>query len=189
MEGNHISESRDKLILNDGSGKEGELREGSDNTEGLQEPRGRETEQVLPVSIEETEMHDTAGKRPSKSVRILEVQARGSDKLGCLPRDCRNNVQKVRRLNIGAGDTDCINRMFIRMHQKNSDFFHLIRMDEEVAYEEFNDVDFVDSMDLVNKYKIPTWHTAIGGQSSVAIMTDQCESMGDAIKEVMPTTI
>ncbi|KAI5653355.1 hypothetical protein M9H77_30542 [Catharanthus roseus] len=57
-----------------------------------------------------------------------------------------------RRLNIGAGDADCINSMFLRMYQKNNDFFHLIRMDDEgrldsvfwvqhrskVAYEELN---------------------------------------------------
>ncbi|KAI5674946.1 hypothetical protein M9H77_05896 [Catharanthus roseus] len=53
------------------------------------------------------EMHDTARLRPSKSVRILEVQAGGWDKLGCLLRDCKNYVQKERRLNIEVGDADC----------------------------------------------------------------------------------
>ncbi|KAI5682380.1 hypothetical protein M9H77_03608 [Catharanthus roseus] len=77
------------------------------------------------------ERHDTAGQRPGKSVSILEVQTGGPDKLGCLLRDCKNYIQKVRRLNIGARVVDCINRMFIRMHQKNSYFFHLIRVDDE----------------------------------------------------------
>ncbi|KAI5667238.1 hypothetical protein M9H77_17091 [Catharanthus roseus] len=181
MEGNHISESRSELMLNDGSGEEGELREGSDDVEELQEPRGRETEQVLHIRLE---MQDTTELRPNKSVGILEVQVRGPEKLGCLFRDCRNYVQKVRRLNIGARDTDYINRMFIRMHQKNSDFFHLISMDQK-----FNDVVCVDSTYLVNKYKMPTWLGVMGGQALVTVMTDQCESMGNAIKEVMPTTI
>ncbi|KAI5667530.1 hypothetical protein M9H77_17383 [Catharanthus roseus] len=113
----------------DGCGEEGELREGSDDAEELQEPRGRETEQVHPISIDnriwqvskvvkqynhelhpsmsrfmlphrslssnmkrKLEMHETARLKPNKSVRILEVHARGPDKLECLPRDCRNYV-------------------------------------------------------------------------------------------------
>ncbi|KAI5654115.1 hypothetical protein M9H77_31302 [Catharanthus roseus] len=188
MEENHISESGGELILNDGSGEEGEVREGS-----------REIEHVLPISL----THDTVGLRPNKSVRILEVRIGGPDKLGCLPRDCRNYVQKLRRLNIGAGDADCINRIFIKMHQKNSNFFHLMLMDEE-AYEEFNDVVCVDSTYLLNRYNMPfvtivevnhhgqctfTWLAIIGGQAPAIIMTDQCESMGNAIKEVMSIKI
>ncbi|KAI5657585.1 hypothetical protein M9H77_26378 [Catharanthus roseus] len=41
-----------QLMLNDGRGKEGKVREGSDDAEELQEPRGRETEEVLPISID-----------------------------------------------------------------------------------------------------------------------------------------
>ncbi|KAI5657155.1 hypothetical protein M9H77_25948 [Catharanthus roseus] len=183
MEENHISKSGGELILNNGSGEEGELREGSDDAEELQESRGREIEQVLPINLgkyfnnidEKLEMHDTAGLRPSKSVRILEVQVRGPDKL-CLPRD--------------SGDADCKNRMFIRMHKKNSDFFHLIRMDEEVAYEEFNDVVHVDLTYLVNRYKMPFYLTCSNGGSSACCNNDrQCENIGNAIKEVMPTKI
>ncbi|KAI5667247.1 hypothetical protein M9H77_17100 [Catharanthus roseus] len=167
MEENHISESGGEVMLNDGSSKEGELREGSDDAEELQEPRGQETEQVLPISIRKLEMHDTARLRPSKSVRISKVQIGRSDKLGCLPRDCRNYVQKLRRLNIGAGDADCINRMFIRMHKKN------------IAYEEFNDVVYVDSAYLVNRSKMPNWLAAIAGDAPAVIMTGQCESIGE----------
>ncbi|KAI5671032.1 hypothetical protein M9H77_11396 [Catharanthus roseus] len=139
----------------------GREREGSDDVEEFQEPRGQETEQLLAISISKyfnnideffihikrmqkvrvlvllknqrygmwrvakvvehhnhelhssisrfilpyrslssnmkrkLEMHDTAGLTPNKSMRILKVQVRGLAKLGCLPRDCRNYVQKA----------------------------------------------------------------------------------------------
>ncbi|KAI5672885.1 hypothetical protein M9H77_13249 [Catharanthus roseus] len=185
MEGNHIYESGGELMLNDGGSEEDELREGSDDS------MSRFMLPYISLSTNvnrKLEMHDRARLRHNKSVRIFEVQAGGLDKFGCLPRDCRNYVQKVRKLNIGAWDVDCINRMFIRIHQKDSDFFHLIRMDEEVAYEEFNDVVCVNLMYLVSRYKMP-FLAIMGGQAPGAIMIDQCESVGNAIKEVMPTTI
>lgn len=183
------------------------------------------------------EAKNIAKTRPNKSVRPLEVQVGGPDKLDCLPRDCRNDVESVRRLKISGGDVDCINRMFLSMQQENSDFFHLIHADEEgrvdnvfwvhprsrAAYEEFNDAVSIDSTFLINRYKIPfvsiigvnhhghpillgsalishedtetykwvfrTWLAAMGGQPPIAVMTDQCESMRSAIKEVMPNTI
>lgn len=90
-------------------------------------------------------------------------------KLNCLPKDYRNYVEIVRRLNFDVGDIDCINRMFLRMQQKSSDFFRLIHTDEEgrliivfwvhprnrAAYEEFNDVVTVDFSYIVNRYKMP----------------------------------
>ncbi|KAI5664151.1 hypothetical protein M9H77_23474 [Catharanthus roseus] len=206
MEGNHIFELEGELMLNDGSGEE--EYEGSDNAEELQEPRvSKVVEQYnhkLHLSMSrfmlahrslisnmrrKLEMHDTTGLRHNKSVRILEVQVGGLNILGCLPRDCRNYVQKVRMLNIGAGDAYCLNRMFIRMHQKNSDFFHLICVDDKVAYEEFNNVVCIYSTYLVNKYKMCTWLTGLGSQALAAIMKDQCKSMENEIKEVMPTII
>ncbi|KAG8647510.1 hypothetical protein MANES_09G081652v8 [Manihot esculenta] len=113
--------------------------------------------------------HDIAGIRPSKSVRLLEVQTRYPEKLSCLPRDCRNFVDRTRRLKLGNGDVDYINKMFLRMQRENANFFHLIDTDEDhkltnvfwehpwsiVAYEELNDVVSVNTTYLVNRYRMP----------------------------------
>ena len=32
--------------------------------------------------------HDIAGIKPAKSIRLLEVQAGGPDRMGCTPKDC-----------------------------------------------------------------------------------------------------
>ncbi|KAF2306323.1 hypothetical protein GH714_016436 [Hevea brasiliensis] len=115
------------------------------------------------------EAHDIAGIRPSKSVRLLEVQAGGSEKLSCLPRDYRNFINISRRRKLGNGDAGCINRMFLRMQQQNTNFFHLIDIDEDqrltnvfwvhsrsiAAYEEFCDVIRVDTTCLINRYRMP----------------------------------
>ncbi|XP_057994419.1 protein FAR-RED IMPAIRED RESPONSE 1-like [Hevea brasiliensis] len=115
------------------------------------------------------EAHDIAGIRPSKSVRLLEVQAGGSEKLSCLPRDYRNFINISRRRKLGNGDAGCINRMFLRMQQQNTNFFHLIDIDEDqrltnvfwvhsrsiAAYEEFCDVISVDTTCLINRYRMP----------------------------------
>ncbi|KAI5672025.1 hypothetical protein M9H77_12389 [Catharanthus roseus] len=101
--------------------------------------------------------------------------------------------------------------MFIRMYRKNSDFFHLIYMDDEgrpdsvfwlhsrskLAYEEFNDMVYYYWSQPPWPIHIFWFSTPISrghrdiylGQAPTAIMIDQCESMGNAIKEVMPITI
>ncbi|KAF2310393.1 hypothetical protein GH714_009029 [Hevea brasiliensis] len=115
------------------------------------------------------EAHDIVGIRPSKSVRLLEVQAGGPEKLSCLPRDCRNFIDITRRWKLGNGYADYINRMFLRMQQQNAKFFHLIDIDEDqrltnvfwvhprsiAAYEEFCDVVSIDTTYLINHYRMP----------------------------------
>lgn len=67
----------------------------------------------------------------AKSVRVLVAQVGGPDKLNCLVRDYRNYVESVRRLNLHARDVDRITRIFLRMQQKTSDYFHLIHTEKE----------------------------------------------------------
>ncbi|KAF2313526.1 hypothetical protein GH714_011455 [Hevea brasiliensis] len=109
----------------------------------------------IPLAIKRRlEAHDIARIRPSRSVRLLEVQAGGPEKLSCLPRDRRNFNDISRRWKLGNGDADYINRMFLRMQQQNTNIFYLIDTDEDqrftnvfwvhlwsiAAYEEFCDV-------------------------------------------------
>ncbi|KAL8519329.1 hypothetical protein ACS0TY_010315 [Phlomoides rotata] len=61
------------------------------------------------------EANDIAGIRPCKNMRICEVQSGGPQKLGCLPRDCRNFVDKKRRLRLGDGDAEAIRLLFCRL--------------------------------------------------------------------------
>ncbi|KAM3205141.1 hypothetical protein P3L10_028551 [Capsicum annuum] len=42
--------------------------------------------------------HDIAGLRPSKSIRLLEIEAGGSERMTCTPKDYRNNILEQRRL-------------------------------------------------------------------------------------------
>ncbi|XP_021689522.2 protein FAR-RED IMPAIRED RESPONSE 1-like [Hevea brasiliensis] len=124
----------------------------------------------IPLAIKRRlEAHNIAEIRPSKSVRLLKVQASGPEKLSCLPRDCRNFIDILKRWKLSNGDADYINRMFLRMQQQNTNFFHLIDTDEDqrltnvflvhprsiIAYEEFCDVVSVDTTYLVNHYKMP----------------------------------
>lgn len=80
---------------------------------------------LSPVIKRRLEAHDIAGIRPSKSIRLLEVQAKDPEQLSYLPRDCRNFVDRTRRLKLGNERVDYINRMFLRMQQQNANFFSL----------------------------------------------------------------
>ncbi|KAF2299297.1 hypothetical protein GH714_031377 [Hevea brasiliensis] len=76
------------------------------------------------------EANDIAGIRPSKSIRLLEVQSSGPEKMGCLLKDCRNFIYNRRRL-----------RNILWVHPRG-----------RAAYEEFHDVICFDTTYLVNRY-------------------------------------
>ncbi|XP_052172295.1 protein FAR1-RELATED SEQUENCE 5-like [Diospyros lotus] len=115
------------------------------------------------------EANDIAGIRPCKNVRMLEVQAGGPQNLGCLPKNCRNFIKSRRRLRLGDGDAKAIRKLFVRMQQKDGDFFHLMNVNDEgmltnvlwvhprvkAAYEEFHVVVSFDTTYLVNRYRMP----------------------------------
>ena len=84
-------------------------------------------------------------------------------------KDCRNFLDQVRRLRLGEGDANAINKYFLKMQADNSNFFYIMDLDEagqlknlfwadarsRVAYEEFGDVITFDTTYLTNKYDMP----------------------------------
>ncbi|KAF2284221.1 hypothetical protein GH714_019967 [Hevea brasiliensis] len=100
------------------------------------------------------EANDIAGIRPSKSIRLLEVQSSGPEKMGCLPKDCRNFTYNSRRLRLDEGDVESIQKLFSKLQVIERTFSYAIDVDWEcrlrnilwvhsrgrAAYEEFHDV-------------------------------------------------
>ncbi|XP_058003781.1 protein FAR-RED IMPAIRED RESPONSE 1-like [Hevea brasiliensis] len=115
------------------------------------------------------EANDIAGIRPAKSIWLLEVQAGGPENLSCLSKDCRNFIERKRRLQLGDGDAEAIRKLFVRMQRNDPEFFYSFDLDDDsrlsnvlwvhprsrAAYEEFNDVVSFDTTYLVNLYKLP----------------------------------
>ncbi|XP_047978717.1 protein FAR-RED IMPAIRED RESPONSE 1-like [Salvia hispanica] len=120
-------------------------------------------------------MVDRSGSRLCKSVRTMEVLAGGPSNLGASVRDCRNHVDKMRRLRLGDGDANAIQKMFKRLQQNDSDFFYLIDIGDDsrlrhvmwihpwsrAAYQDFHDVVSFDTTYLVNQYNMP-FGTVVG---------------------------
>ncbi|KAL8473300.1 hypothetical protein ACS0TY_030219 [Phlomoides rotata] len=52
--------------------------------------------------------NDIADIRLSKNICLCEVQAGDPDKIGCIPRDCRNIIDDRRRFRLGVGDVEAI---------------------------------------------------------------------------------
>ncbi|KAL1567787.1 protein FAR-RED IMPAIRED RESPONSE 1-like [Salvia divinorum] len=97
------------------------------------------------------EAYDRTGLRPCKSVRMLEALAGGPPNLGASMKDCRNHVDKMRRLRLGDGDAAAIQHMFKRLQQNDKDFFYLLDIDDEsrlrhvidMAIDSGEDINFV----------------------------------------------
>ncbi|KAL8482876.1 hypothetical protein ACS0TY_025784 [Phlomoides rotata] len=182
------------------------------------------------------EANDIASIRPSKNIYLCEVQAGGPDKIGCIPRDCKNFIDNRRRFRLGVGDAEAIRKLFARLQHRDRNFLNLIDIDDEgilrnvlwihprsrVAYEYFNDVVSFDTTYLVNRYEMPfgafvvfihhdqsillgcalltqetidsfkwlfeNWIEAMGGVHPKAILTDQCESIKGAVRDVLQNT-
>ncbi|XP_074377616.1 protein FAR-RED IMPAIRED RESPONSE 1-like [Apium graveolens] len=114
-------------------------------------------------------MNDIAGIRPNKSYHSIVVEAGGPKNMSFLEKDCRNFLDKVRRLRLGEGDANAINNYFLKMQADNSKFFYVMDLDEKgrlnnifwadarsrAAYEEFGDVITFDTTYLTNKYDMP----------------------------------
>ncbi|WMV43628.1 hypothetical protein MTR67_037013 [Solanum verrucosum] len=115
------------------------------------------------------EAYDIAGIRPAKSIRLLEVQAGGLDKMGCTPKDCRNYILQQRRMRTLSCDAATIQKFFALMQMKDDEFFYVIDTDNvgrlrnvvwvhthcKYAYREFSDVVCFDSTYLVNQWRMP----------------------------------
>ncbi|XP_057512826.1 protein FAR-RED IMPAIRED RESPONSE 1-like [Actinidia eriantha] len=115
------------------------------------------------------ELNDKAGIKMHKSYDLLQIEAGGRDKLRYLNKDCRNYLDKQRRLRLVEGDAEAMHRYFIKMKADNSDFFFAMDLDDKgrlrnifwvdarsrAACKEFGDVVTFDTTYLVNKYDMP----------------------------------
>ncbi|KAH0639651.1 hypothetical protein KY285_036237 [Solanum tuberosum] len=113
--------------------------------------------------------YDIAEIRPAKSIRLLEVQAGGPDRMRCIPKDCRNYILQQRRMRTLACDATVIQTFFASMQMKDDEFFYVIEMDNvarlhnvvwvhthcKYAYQEFSDVVCFDTTYLVNQWHMP----------------------------------
>ncbi|XP_057500884.1 protein FAR-RED IMPAIRED RESPONSE 1-like [Actinidia eriantha] len=114
-------------------------------------------------------LNEQAGIRLNKTVASLHIEAGGPDKVPYLTRDCRNYLEKLRRLQLAEGDAEAIHHYFMRMRGDNADFFYVMNLNEKgrlrnvfwdnarsrEACKEFSDVVTFDTTYLVNKYDMP----------------------------------
>ncbi|XP_022889311.1 protein FAR1-RELATED SEQUENCE 5-like [Olea europaea var. sylvestris] len=115
------------------------------------------------------EVNDMAGILLHKSYNSAVVEAGGYENMTCVEKDCRNYVEKTRRLRLGEGDATAIQSYFSNMQAQGSGFYFNIDLDEECrlknifwadnrsrqAYKEFGDVVTFDTTYLTNKYDMP----------------------------------
>ena len=69
------------------------------------------------------EAYDRARSRICKIVGMLEVLASGPPNLGASVKDCRNHIDKMRKLRLEDKYGNVIQHMFKRFQQNDSDFF------------------------------------------------------------------
>jgi hypothetical protein len=97
------------------------------------------------------------------------VAADGHENLTFGEKECRNYLEKTRRLQLGSGDAEAVRNYFMKMQSDNPNFFSVMDVDDEsrlrnvfwadarskAVYESFNDVVTFDTTYLVNKYDMP----------------------------------
>nr|XP_016462421.1 PREDICTED: protein FAR-RED IMPAIRED RESPONSE 1-like [Nicotiana tabacum] len=66
------------------------------------------------------------GLRPSKNIRVAEVLASGPENLGCTPKDYRNYILKIRKLQLQEGDAQSLLKFFSDMQQKDRKFYYSV---------------------------------------------------------------
>ena len=115
------------------------------------------------------EIHQRAGVRMNKSFNTFVVQSGGYEDLPFTEKDCRNYIDKVKRLKFGEGDAEAIQGYFMKVQSTDREFFYAWDLDEEnrlkslfwadarcrAAYEEFGDVVTFDTTYLTNQYEMP----------------------------------
>ncbi|KAK9996085.1 hypothetical protein SO802_020771 [Lithocarpus litseifolius] len=115
------------------------------------------------------ELNAKAGIKMNKNFNSLVVEAGGHENLPFLEKDCRNHMDKVKRLELGEGDAVAMNKYFLKMQADNSNFFYMMDFTEDgrlknvfwadarsrEAFKEFGDVVTFDTTYLVNKYSMP----------------------------------
>ncbi|XP_071700129.1 protein FAR1-RELATED SEQUENCE 4-like [Rutidosis leptorrhynchoides] len=115
------------------------------------------------------EIHQRAGVRMNKSFNTLVVENGGYENLPFTEKDCRNYINKVKRLKFGEGDAEAIQGYFMKVQSIDREFFYAWELDEEnrlknlfwadsrcrASYEEFGDVVTFDTTYLTNEYEMP----------------------------------
>ncbi|KAL7251560.1 hypothetical protein ACSBR1_013406 [Camellia fascicularis] len=104
-----------------------------------------------------------------RSSRQGDNETGGHEHLSFTEKDCRNYIEKMRRLRLGTGNAEAILTYFTKMQNKNSSFFYVKDLDDDgrlqnvfwavarcrAAYESFGDVVSFDSTYLTKKYDMP----------------------------------
>lgn len=97
------------------------------------------------------------------------VVANGYENVTFGEKECRNYINKVRRLRLGTRDTEAIQNYFVSMQKQNSQFYYVMDVDDKsrlqnvfwadarcrVAYKYFGEVITFDTIYLTNKYDMP----------------------------------
>ncbi|CAA3031600.1 Hypothetical predicted protein [Olea europaea subsp. europaea] len=110
------------------------------------------------------EVNDIAGIPLHKSYNSAVVEVGGYENMTCIEKDCRNYVEKVRRLRLGEGDAAAIQSYFAKTQARSSGFYFSMDLDDESrlknlfwadnrsrqAYKEFGDVVTFDTTYLTN---------------------------------------
>ncbi|XP_019251240.1 PREDICTED: protein FAR1-RELATED SEQUENCE 5-like [Nicotiana attenuata] len=113
--------------------------------------------------------HDRFGIRPSKNIRLAEVQRGGPRNLGCTTKDCRNFILKSSNFEMQEGDAQSLLNFFHEIQVKDREFFYSIDVDNisrlqnmvwvhshcKAAYEKFYDAICFDTTYLMNRYNTP----------------------------------
>ncbi|XP_052192352.1 protein FAR1-RELATED SEQUENCE 5-like [Diospyros lotus] len=114
-------------------------------------------------------MNDMVGISIQKSYNSTIVETGGYENLAFVEKDCRNYIDKVRRLRLGERDVVAIQAYFSKMQVLCSDFYFSVDLDEECqlknvfwadnrcrqAYKKFGDVVTFDTTYLTNRYDMP----------------------------------
>ncbi|KAF3681887.1 hypothetical protein FXO37_02650 [Capsicum annuum] len=118
--------------------------------------------------------HNIAGLRPSKNIRLLEVEAGGPKRMRAAYRD--------------FSDVICFDTTYL-MNQWRMPFAFFIGVDHH-NQSILLGCALLTSEDIkIYTFVFRNWLTAMGEIPPTTILTDQCESIKAAIREVMPNTV
>ena len=114
-------------------------------------------------------INDNASVRVNSSIKSSIVEAGSYENVTYNEKDIHNFLDKERRLKCREGDGQDLHDYFVRMQDKNSNFYHALDLDDELrvrnvfwvdarsraAYKSFHDVITFDTTYLTNKYDMP----------------------------------
>ncbi|RYR76939.1 hypothetical protein Ahy_A01g001440 isoform E [Arachis hypogaea] len=128
-----------------------------------------------------------------KQYRELSMSIRRHRELNFIEKDVRNYITREVRNVSEQEDAKEFGKYFLRMKEKNPNFFFELELEEDqsiklafwadarsrAAFEYFGDVISFDT----------TYNTNRGGNAPKGFLTDQCASMKRALEACMPTTV